>query len=120
MSGKVDVIRLTPGVDCNVTVTPLDTQIEKHGQNAILHQILDVRLPYRTVGKLQIMIKTDSVQRQAYARIAKYDGDAWQPLGELLRLETNLELAYRKEPPVPEDFEKDRSRLIALAIKILC
>ena len=111
-------------------VTILDTQIGKHGQNVIFSQILDARLPSRTVGKLarlpsrtvgklQITIRTDSVKSQAYARIEKYDGNQWQPLAQLLTLETNYELAYRQEPPTCDDFELDRSRLIKIATKIL-
>ena len=100
-------------------VTILDTQVAKEGQNAIFSQILDARLPYRTVGKLQITIRTDSVKSQAYARIEKYDGNQWQPLAQLLTLETNYELAYRKEPPTPTDFNKDQARLLEIATKIL-
>lgn len=100
-------------------VTILDTQIGKHGQNVIFSQILDAEPPYRPRGKLQITIRTDSVKSQAYARIEKYDGNQWQPLAQLLTLETNYELAYRQEPPTCDDFELDRSRLIKIAEKIL-
>jgi hypothetical protein len=100
-------------------VTILDTQIGKHGQNVIFSQILDARLPARTVGKLQITIRTDPTKSQAYARIEKYDGNQWQPLAQLLKLETDYELAYWTTPHTCDDFELDRSRLIEIATKIL-
>jgi hypothetical protein len=100
-------------------LTILDTQVAKEGRNAIFSQILDARLPSRTVGKLQITIRTDSVKCQAYARIEKYNGDQWQPLAQLLQLETDYELAYRQEPPTPAAFNKDQARLLDLATKIL-
>ena len=100
-------------------LTILDTQIGKEGQNVIFSQILEARLDWRTVGKLQITIRTDPTKSQAYARIEKYDGDQWHPLAQLLQLETDYDLAYRQKPPTCDDFELDRSRLTEIATKIL-
>jgi len=95
-----------------------DQQINVSGQNATYREHSKTEDGRHT---LRIEIKTDSHKPQQHAVIDHWDGTQWHRVASLLpeAIQTEGDLAYKRNRPSPSDFDKDRTRLLAMAASIL-
>lgn len=76
-------------------------------------------------AKLRIAIKSDSYDFQSFARIAKWDGNQWQPMANIpysnMKTPHGMYVWGEVEPrwTNPRNFEGDREALIKKAKEIL-
>lgn len=98
----------------------LHTEIGKGGQSADYTELLTLGTTDRT-HRLRVTIRSDAYAFQSFARIDRFDGTLWHPLGSIhhARMHTRTGLAYGRHALAEGDFAADRNALVNLARLIL-